>query len=389
MLVIFRLLLRFAATVWISCSWANGQALAVELIGYVPNYRMENRKFAGDVLLEQLKLLDEVRYFGITVLPSAELSTTDADLGRLRSIKSLIDRLPTAERPRLGVTIGGSGKSEGFSAVAASEELCDKFSKNLHALLDQTGATAVDLDWEHPAAGAECDTLYPAMLTRIKEELGAERRVYATLEPSTFISAKVLSGPHAIDGVSLMTYDLNWWNNVEGNPEKVPHSSHEHVEDSVQAWSDAPGAPNQRPSAFAAWGQNAPAGKLGVGLPLYGRGFNGSNPKSSVGYRDLIAHGATADGAAYRYRSADYWIPSLDDVRLRVKYAEAKRLQHIILWELTQDLPPRDERSMLRAANAARSTNAVEELDERPPPSSRPSSQAAAPDNGAGDHAER
>lgn len=346
---------RAAFAILASTAWLGVPALAVELVGYVPNYRMGAGDYPREVLPAQLALLDEVRYFGVSVDDAAKLTTTDADLKNLETIKSLIDRLPAAQRPRLGITIGGWGKSKGFSAVAASEALRDKFAQNIDALLDQTGATAVDLDWEHPAAGAECDKLYPAMLTGIKHELGPERRVYATLEPSTFIAASVLSGPHAIDGVSLMTYDLSWWNNADGVPELGPHSSQRQVEDSVQAWIDKPGSPNLRPPAFAAWGQDAPADKLGVGLPLYGRGFNGANPKLSAPYRDLVANGKTSDGAAYRYRDADYWIPNLDAVRERVKYAEAKRLQHIILWEMTQDLPPSDERSMLRAAHAARS----------------------------------
>jgi GH18 family chitinase len=345
---------RVALAILASIAWLGATVLAVDLVGYVPNYRTSAGDYTRKVLPEQLPLLNEVRYFGVSVDAEANLTTTDADLKNLETIKTLVDRLPAAKRPRLGITIGGWGKSNGFSAVAASEALRAKFAKNLAALLDQTGATAVDLDWEHPAAGAECDTLYPAMLTRIKQELGPDRRVYATLEPSTFISASVLTGHHAIDGVSLMTYDLSWWNNADGVPELGPHSSHRHVEDSVQAWTDKPGAPNQRPSAFAAWGQGAPAEKLGVGLPLYGRGFNGANPKSSAAYRDLVANGKTRDGAAYRYRDADYWISSLDDVRERVKYAEAKGLQHIILWEMAQDLPTSNKRSMLHAADAAR-----------------------------------
>jgi GH18 family chitinase len=315
---------------------------------------MGSSDYASETLPEQLKLLDDVRYFGITVDRSAKLTTTDADLKNLAIIKALIDRLPATKRPRLGITIGGWGKSTGFSTVAASKALCDKLAKNLDALLDQTGATAVDLDWEHPAAGAECDALYPAMLTRVKQELGPDRRVYATLEPSTFISTSVFTGPQQIDGVSLMTYDLSWWSNADGRTNLGPHSTEDQVEVSVRAWTERPGSPNQRSSAFAAWGQGAPSDKLGVGLPLYGRGFNGANPKLSAAYRELIANGETRNGAAYRYRDADYWIPSLAAVRERVRFADRKGLHHVILWELTQDLPPSDERSMLRAADEAR-----------------------------------
>jgi hypothetical protein len=55
--------------------WLGGHAFAVELIGYVPNYRMGSADYASETLPEQLKLLDEVRYFGITVDRSAKLTT--------------------------------------------------------------------------------------------------------------------------------------------------------------------------------------------------------------------------------------------------------------------------------------------------------------------------
>jgi hypothetical protein len=71
-------------------------------------------------------------------------------------------------------------------------------------------------------------------------------------------------------------------------------------------------------------------------------------------YRELSTKGPTADGNAYRYSGANYWIPGLELVHRRVKFAEAEGLQHIIIWELGQDLPPSNEKSMLRAANAAR-----------------------------------
>jgi hypothetical protein len=188
------------------------------------------------------------------------------------------------------------------------------------------------------------------MLARIKQELGPNRRVYATVDPTVIVSNSIFSGDNAIDGVSLMTYDLGWWSNDPNNPHLGEHSLHEYVEDAAQAWTDPPGSPNPRPWVFGTWGNNAPADKIGVGLPLYGRGFNGSSPNLAVTYKDLFANGTTSNGSAYQYQGSNVWIPGLDLVRQRVAYAESTGLQHMILWELGQDLAPDHTASMLKAA---------------------------------------
>ncbi len=312
-----------------------GSVWAVELIGYVPNYRM-NSSYINDILPQQLALLDEVRYFGIGVDTAAGLTATSTDLSNIQTIRSLIDALPAAERPRLGITIGGAGQSGGFSAVAASSALRDLFARNLDTLLDQTGATAIDLDWEHPAAGIERDTRYPAMLSRIKQEFGSSRRVYATVAPSVIVSSSIFSGPHAVDGVSLMTYDLGWWSNDPANAHTGEHSLAEDTATAVQAWTDAPGAPNQRPWVFGRWGNSAPADKLGIGLPMYGRGFAGSNGSLAVSYRDLRANGTTSDGSAYQYMGSNVWIPSLDwsNSAWRSRWTRACRASSCGSWHM-------------------------------------------------------
>jgi len=325
------------------------QAAALDLIGYLPNYRI-NASYVANTLPGQLAMLDEIRYFGITVNSSGGLTTTAADLSNLQAIKMAIDALPAAQRPRLGITIGGAGTSDGFGPVASSSSLRTTFAQNLKSLLDQTGAVAVDLDWEHPAAGPERATHFPAMLTRVKQEFGADRRVYATVDPTVMISTSVLSGANAIDGVSLMTYDLGWWSNDPADPNTGQHSLQEYVDDAVQAWADPPGSPNQRPWVFGTWGRNVAKEKLGVGLPFYGRGFNGSSADVAVAYRDLVAGGTTSNGAAYVHGGSNVWIPSLAMVEQRVQQAHAAGLQHLIFWELSHDLGPSHPNSMLRTA---------------------------------------
>lgn len=342
---------RFAgAAVAIAALFAGSpRAVGVDLIGYLPNYRI-NANYVNNTLPGQLAMLDEIRYFGITVNSAGGLTTTAADLNNLQAIKTAIDALPAAQRPRLGITIGGAGISDGFAAVAANEPLRTTFAQNLKSLLDQTGAVAVDLDWEHPAIGPERNTHFPDMLKRVKQEFGAARRVYATVDPTVMFSTSALSGANAIDGVSLMTYDLGWWSNDPADPNTGQHSLQEYVDDAVQAWTDPAGSPNQRPWVFGTWGRNVAEEKLGAGLPFYGRGFNGSSADVAVAYRDLVAGGTTSNGAAYVYGGSNVWIPSLAMVEQRVQQAHTTGLQHLIFWELAHDLAPSNPNSMLRAA---------------------------------------
>jgi GH18 family chitinase len=168
------------------------------------------------------------------------------------------------------------------------------------------------------------------------------------------VAPTVFDGADAIDGVSLMTYDLGDWTEDPAHKGAGEHSLPEQVRDSVHAWTDAAGAGNLRPWVFSRWGLAAPAGKLGIGAPFYGRGFDDTSPKYTAPYRELVAHGVTRDGNAYRYKDRDYWLAGPKLLRERVEFAVERGLQHIIFWELGQDLPPDDPRSLLRIAVGAR-----------------------------------
>lgn len=306
-----------------------------------------NATYINNTLPDQLAMLDAVAYFGISVNGSGNLTTTSTDLNNIASIKSIIDGMPASERPRLDITIGGAGEDTVFSNIANTAAERTQFAEDLDALLDQTGAGGVQIDWEHPDPGIERTTYYPAMLKRIKEEFGANRTVGATVAPSVVISNSVFSGSDAIDSVSLMTYDLGWWGNDPSNPNDGEHSLPEYVEDAAQAWTDSPGSPNQRPWVFGTWGNDAPADKLGVGLPFYGRGVFGGGAYT---YSELVSGGSTSDGNYYSYSGQTVWIPGPDLVEQRVEFADEQGLNNIIIWELAQDLHPDNANSLLRAA---------------------------------------
>jgi GH18 family chitinase len=340
-------------------AFAAASASAVELIGYVPDYRMSDANYVNNVLPAQLGMLDEVRYFGITVTASGGLTTTAANLAHINTIKQKIAQLPEANRPRLDLTLGGAGEAAGFAAVAQNAGLRTQLAQNVNALLDQTGAIGVDVDWEHPAEGAQLTTHYPALLASIKQEIGASRRVYATVSPEKMLPRSVFDGPNAVDGVSIMTYDIGWWANDPADPNLNQHSLQQYVEDTVDAWTNPAGTPIPRTWVFGSKRSiAAPADKLGVGSPFYARGYNGSSQNLAVPYRNLAGL-ASPDGNAYQYNGANVWLPGKAAIAERIEYAHDEGLQHVIFWEMWHDLPPTHADSLLRAAYETRNALAA------------------------------
>jgi len=326
---------------------------ALEIAGYVPYYRLGGT-YNTNILPDQLSLLDEVRYFGLSVNSAGGIvplsGSLNARLNDITTIKSIINSLPVDERPRLDITLGGAGVDSVFSSIAASSSLRTTLAQNIDDLLDTTGATSVDIDWEHPNAGVERSTLFPALLKRIKQEVGLSRRVSATAAPSVVISNSIFSGPDAIDAVSLMTYDLGWWGGDPSNPNNGEHSLHEYVEDTIDAWTDPASANSQRPWVWtnSSWGNDTPANKVGVGLPFYARDvFGGAVART---YGELLSGGTPIGGGYYSFGGSTYWIPDQTTIEDRIQLAHDEGLQSVFIWEMGQDIDSDNANSMLRIA---------------------------------------
>lgn len=328
------------------------RVVAVELVGYLPSYRFSDSNYVNNVLPAQLAMLDEVRYFGITATASGGLTTSATNLAHVQTIQQKINALPADKRPRLGITLGGAGEDASFTAIAQSDALMSQFAVNINSLLTQTGAVGVDIDWEHPNEGVELTTRLPAMLARVKQELGASRRLYATMSPEQILPHSVFEGANAIDGVSIMTYDISWWNNSPHYDNLGEHSPQQYVQDAVAAWTNPQGA------AIPQWwiygskrSIDASDDRVGVGSPFYARGFNGTSADLAVGYNALnAAPWTTTDGNVYVNGSQQVWLPGKELVADRIAFAEQKGLQHIIFWEMSHDLPTTNPNSLLRTA---------------------------------------
>lgn len=369
--MMFRSMARLLAML-VVCGSITPSARALDLIGYLPYYRM-GAAFNQNTLPTQLGMLHEIRYFGLTagsdgsIQPLSGSGSVQTNKDNVAILKQKIDGM-TTPKPRLDITLGGAGESANFATIAASSTLTNTFAQNIKTLLDQTGATSVDIDWESPNNNDSVQlNNYATMLKQIKHAVGAARNVYATIEPQIKLPKTVFETSDAITGISLMTYDLSWWANDSADTNRGEHSLPQYVTDSVDAWTSPNGATNRRPYVFGQWGLTASDVQdqqngllnygpqdLGVGLPFYGRVIGTSqNPQGGTAYTySQLVSGGTPDssGNYYTYLGQTVWTAGPSVAAQRVQFAHDRNLQHIIIWELGQDLDPTNSQSLLRTA---------------------------------------
>lgn len=328
---------------------------AVELIGYLPDYRLGDHDYVNQVLPKQLAMLDEVRHFGIQLNKDATLRVESQQDNHLALLRKLISNLPADKQPRLVLSLGGAGESSAhLTTVAGNESLRRILADQIRRLVITAGAQGVDIDWEHPADGREINQDYPALLALIKQALEPTTTISVTVAPSKMLPYHMLTGFNAVDSVSLMTYDLSWWANDPADPNHGEHSLPLYVEDAVRAWTQRRGAAIPRNYVFGAkTSLGAPKHKLGIGAPLYARGFGRTDVKEVISYKDLHNSANAAEENVHQINGKTYWLPGKTMIADRIRYANKMGLRHVIFWELSQDLPPDHPDSLLRAAYEA------------------------------------
>ncbi|KAL4913341.1 glycoside hydrolase superfamily [Aspergillus aurantiobrunneus] len=123
------------------------------------------------------------------------------------------------------VAIGGWGDTQGFSGAAATEESRRVFARNVKAMVDDTGADGVDIDWEYPGGNGEDYKqipnsekaweieAYPLLLAEIRAALGPDKLISAAVpglgrDMLAFTRETIPSISASIDFYNIMTYDL-------------------------------------------------------------------------------------------------------------------------------------------------------------------------------------
>jgi chitinase len=262
------------------------------VIGYLPEYR------AAKFDLAAAKLLTDIVVF--SARPTAE---GDIDVSRLTLIPWEKLRMAKAiHKLRVILCVGGWGRSDGFAAVAISDEKRKKFAAAAIKVCLTEKLDGVDLDWEHPKGETE-ETGYGKLLAEMKEAFKPHGLVLSvTMAGWQKIPAE---GYKAIDTVQVMAYD-------HGGKHSTFDSATEDVKRMIQG--------------------GAPAAKLVLGLPFYGRGVKERN--KTLTYREIVAKHHPEPGID---EVDGVYFNGPDTIRKKVAYAKEKGLCGVMMWELGQD----------------------------------------------------
>ncbi|KAN0062010.1 Chitinase 4 [Thecaphora frezii] len=254
---------------------------------------------------------------------------------------------------KLLLSIGGWTFAPHFAPMAKDAAKRAKFVSSAIEILENSGLDGIDIDWEYPADDDEAQN-FVSLLKEVREGLAAHQAKKCEKNPYLLTIAAPCGEAHYkvlriaemdayLDFWNLMAYDFaGSWDSVAGHQAKLF---------------------GEPPSVKAAVdyyvAQKAPAHKLVMGMPLYGRCFQNTDgpgsPYEGVGqgsweagnydYKVLPMKGAEEKydaklGASWSYDSTKREFITYDTpevVRRKCLYIQRKGMRGAMFWELSGD----------------------------------------------------
>jgi chitinase len=286
------------------------------------------------------------------------------------------------------ISVGGWTLSGQFSDTALSDDSRKKFARSCVAFMLKYGFDGVDIDWEYPVSGGLEDNKtrpedkqnFTLMLAALRQELDAQGEkdkkqylltIAAPAGPKTFANLELAKIHKLLDWINLMTYDFHGgWDTITGFNAPLFACSKDPTENEVVRKQF-----NVDSAVKAYLAAGVPAEKLVVGVPFYGRGYNGvKNAENGLfqektglppgsfeagvfDYKDLAAN---YFGKYSRFWHDEAKVPwlfnekngvmiSYDDpesLRVKAEYIKTNKLGGVMFWELSGD----DAKSSLLSA---------------------------------------
>ena len=220
------------------------------------------------------------------------------DLARLRALEK--------QNPQLAVMVSiGGWTADGFSDAALTDSSRHTFARSVVALLKQYELDGVDLDWEYPGQGVagikfrDTDKQNFTLLLKIlREELDAGGAARGRAGKGHYLLTIAAADREYFDHVEMnkLHVYLDWINEMAYDffnsltPTTGHHAALYRSEFAGPADRTGDAAVRQYLAA------GVPASKIVLGVPFYGRGFEGVTPQNNGLYQ---RYGRSKDSPSY------------------------------------------------------------------------------------------
>jgi chitinase len=301
-------------------------------------------------------------------------SSADA-AGNFKQLRKLKQANPNL---RTLISVGGWTWSTNFSDAAVSDAARKTFASSCVDFMVTHGFDGIDIDWEYPMGGGlegnksrpEDKANYTLLLKALRAELSARQKSAARAE-AFLLTIAAPAGPsiiehldpagiaQVVDWINIMSYDFHGsWEKTTGHNAPL-----------AQATGDSLAGFNVESAIDAYLKAGAPASRLVMGVPFYGRSFAGVTAGSTRGlhqstsgagpgtwengvldYHDIAARYLTASNYV-RYTDDSASVPYLIDpskgifisyddatsIRKKRALIAKKKLAGSMIWDLSSD----------------------------------------------------
>ncbi|XOK60050.1 glycosyl hydrolase family 18 protein [Paenibacillus elgii] len=277
------------------------------------------------------------------------------------------------------ISVGGWSWSNRFSDVAADPATRSNFAKSAVDFIRKYQFDGVDLDWEYPVSGGlagnskrpEDKQNFTLLLQAVRNELNAAgaadgKQYLLTIAsgagPNYVNNTELSKIAQTLDWINIMTYDFHGgWESKSGHNAPLYFDPADNSEDPVNFNVDKAVANHLN--------AGVPASKLVLGIPYYGKGWQGCASANNGQYQQCagVSQKGTWENGSFDFYDLEanyinkngytrYWnnvtktpflyqpnggiFISYDDaesIQHKVDYIKSKGLAGAMTWEVTQD----------------------------------------------------
>ncbi|CAF1137588.1 unnamed protein product [Adineta ricciae] len=186
------------------------------------------------------------------------------------------------------ISVGGGTRSGKFSDIAVSDRSRSIFAASCVEFIQKYGFDGIDIDWEYPVSGGlpansrrpEDKQNYVFLLKELRHQLDAVSDKNYLLTAAAGATTRTISNmdlpgmiPY-LDWINVMTYDFHGgWRATTGHNAPLYKNDGEAVSDIAPSFIKSKYNCDAAIQAYLAVG--VPSKKILLGLPLYGRGWQG------------------------------------------------------------------------------------------------------------------